>query len=172
MCSQSRHPLLILTSLNVPHTRVFSSAAKTLSGGRVRSPRCFSLFRLNSCESNVPGFAPRARARTCPASRASRLPAHAGVSHREIRANGVFAYGHLVSRFSTSRAALPAHTNTRTETCRRLASYVPRASRVAPHSAPRHARRPIRCRRRSRARDAPHARRRRARRRRRHAQTG
>ena len=81
MCSQSRHPLLILTSLNVPHTRVFSSAAKTLSGGRVRSPRCFSLFRLNSCESNVPGFAPKARARTCPASRASRLPAHAGVSH-------------------------------------------------------------------------------------------
>lgn len=135
MCSQSRHPLLILTSLNVPHTRVFSSAAKTLSGGRVRSPRCFSLFRLNSCESNVPGFAPKARARTCPASRASRLPAHAGVSHlvRNSRERRFRVWAFSLTFLDFARRAsrtLSKYTNTRTETCRRLASYVPSRARV------------------------------------------
>ena len=112
MCSQSRHPLLILTSLNVPHTRVFSSAAKTLSGGRVRSPRCF-LLRRPRAKLNVSQFSRMGILVSSFPIRArldfphTRVFPHLG----EIRATGVFAYGHSVSRFSTSR--VPTTTRTR-----------------------------------------------------------
>jgi len=58
----------------------------------------------------------------------------------EIRANGVFAYGHLVSRFSTSRAALPALSPNTQILERRLADD----SRVTSHARPASRRTPRR----------------------------